>query len=94
MSRVFALSTRIRNSLLIAVAALGLALCGGATSSSPISGTAVAGHPTYPQYRYYYVYYRTCAHDTWHYYGATIYPAQASAAIVSLRQMGYEVVWR
>ena len=89
-TRLFAGKTRWKRFLGVCVAALVLCSPGALPSASPkTSGECHAGH-----YRYYYVYYRTCPHDTWHYYGATAYPAQASAAVIGLQRMGYQAFCR
>ncbi|MDX1947884.1 MAG: hypothetical protein SFU86_20970 [Pirellulaceae bacterium] len=74
----------LRSLALLAILALPVAL----PLASPTP--AAAGHGHAAQVRYYYLYYRTCPHDSWHYYGATANYSQLVAYAHWIRGLGYE----
>ena len=44
--------------------------------------------------RYYYVYYRTCPRDSWHYYGWYLRAGDAALAVRWFQYYGYEAFYR
>ena len=70
-----------RNLSLATVAAFGVF-----GSSGFITNSTAEAHQT----RYYYVYYRTCVHSPWQYYGAYDCPHNAQAAVNYIYSFGYE----
>lgn len=61
-----------------------LALIGPTSLPSPYQ--APGSSATAAQTRYYYVYYRSCPSDSWHYYG---YYTRASDAVQAVRWFNY-----
>ena len=75
--------------LLLAVVA-GLSVLGGTPSTATANSSAAM-----TKTRYYYVYYRWSAHDSWHYYGA-YQSSQYAAYVASYLHYWYgvETFWR
>ena len=46
------------------------------------------------QTRYYYIYYRSCPSDYWHYYGYCLKASDANYYVSWLRYYGYEAFYR